>query len=93
MNTEQCGISSVELGAGREKKEDSIDFSAGILFRKTIGDYVKKGDVIAVFYSSTIERCHEAEKLFESAITIRSTKPKEVPIIHARVTKSEVQKY
>jgi len=93
MNTEQCGIASVELGAGREKKEDSIDFSAGILFRKTIGDYVKKGDVIAVFYSSTIERCHEAEKLFESAITIRSTKPKEVPIIHARVTKSEVQKY
>lgn len=93
MNTEQCGIASVELGAGREKKEDSIDFSAGILLRKNIGDYVKKSDVIAIFYSSTIERCHEAEKLFESAITIRSTAPKEVPIIHARVTKSEVQKY
>lgn len=93
MNTEQCGIASVELGAGREKKEDSIDFSAGIMLRKTIGDYVKKGDVIAEFYSSSMVRCHEAEKLFESAITIRSTAPKEVPIIHARVTKSGVQKY
>jgi len=93
MNTEQCGIASVELGAGREKKEDSIDFSAGIILRKKIGDYVKMGDVIAVFYSSSIDKCLEAEKLFESAVTIRSTAPKEVPIIHARVTKDRVEKY
>jgi len=93
MNTEQCGIASVELGAGREKKEDSIDFSAGIILRKKIGDYVKTGDVIAVFYSSSIDKCLEAEKLFESAVTIRSTAPKEVPIIHARVTKDRVEKY
>ena len=93
MNTEQCGIASVELGAGREKKEDSIDFSAGIILRKKIGDYVKTGDVIAEFYSSSIDKCLEAEKLFESAVTIRSTAPKEVPIIHARVTKDRVEKY
>ncbi len=90
MNTEQCGIASVELGAGREKKEDSIDFSAGILLRKKIGDYVKKGEPIAVFYSSTTERCLEAEKLFESAVTIKSEAPKSVPIIHARVTRDGV---
>ncbi len=93
MNTEQCGIASVELGAGREKKEDSIDFSAGIILRKKIGDYVKTGDVIAEFYSSSIDKCLEAEKLFESAVTIRSTAPKKVPIIHARVTKDRVEKY
>ncbi len=93
MNTEQCGIASVELGAGREKKEDSIDFSAGIILRKKIGDFVKTGDVIAEFYSSSIDKCLEAEKLFESAVTIRSTAPKEVPIIHARVTKDRVEKY
>ncbi len=90
MNTEQCGIASVELGAGREKKEDSIDFSAGILLCKKIGDYVKKGEPIAVFYSSTLERCLEAEKLFESAVSIRSEAPKSVPIIHARVTRDGV---
>jgi len=93
MNTEQCGIASVELGAGREKKEDSIDFSAGIILRKKIGDYVKMSDVIAEFYSSSIDKCLEAEKLFESAVTIRSTAPKKVPIIHARVTKDRVEKY
>ena len=93
MNTEQCGIASVELGAGREKKEDSIDFSAGILIRKKIGDYVKSGTTIATFYSSSIGRCLEAEKLFENAITIGEKAPQAVPIIHARVTKGGVEKY
>lgn len=93
MNTEQCGIASVELGAGREKKEDSIDFSAGIVLLKKIGDYVKKGEPIAVFYSSSTERCIEAEKLFESAVVIRPEAPESVPVIHARVTRDGVEKY
>lgn len=92
MNTEQCGISSVELGAGREKKEDSIDYSAGIMLRKKIGDYVKKGDVIAVFYTSEEGKCKEAEKLFENAVSIRPEAPKAVPVIHARVTVDGVEK-
>ncbi|NLG93582.1 MAG: thymidine phosphorylase, partial [Clostridiales bacterium] len=91
MNTERCGISSVELGAGREKKEDSIDYSAGIMLRKKIGDYVKKGDVIAVFYTSEEGKCKEAEKLFQNAVSIRPEAPKAVPVIHARVTVSGVE--
>ncbi len=93
MNTEQCGIASVELGAGREKKEDPIDFSAGILLRRKIGDYVKKGDVIAEFYTSSPEKCAEAERLFESAVSIRPSKPEFVPIVHGRVTVDGVEKY
>lgn len=93
MNTEQCGIASVELGAGREKKEDAIDFSAGILLRKKIGDYVKRGEPIATFYSSTEERCRQAEVLFEKAVVIDNHPPKAVPVIHARVTKDGVEYY
>lgn len=93
MNTEQCGISSVELGAGREKKEDQIDYSAGIILLRKVGDRVKKGEPIAVFYSSSQQRCLEAEKLFQSAVTIRTQPPQEVPIIHARVSGSGVEKY
>ncbi len=92
MNTEQCGIASVELGAGREKKEDSIDYSAGIILHKKIGDGVKTGDTIATFYSDSQEKCRSAETLFESAITINDKEPPKVPIIHARVTKDGVEK-
>ncbi len=93
MNTEQCGIASVELGAGREKKEDSIDYSAGIILHKKVGDYVKTGDALATFYSADQGKCLSAEKLFESAVTIRPQAPKPVPVIHARVTRDGVERY
>ena len=93
MNTERCGIASVELGAGREKKEDTIDYSSGIVLKKKIGDYVKQGETIAEFYSSNIDKCKQAEKVFEDAVTIKSEKPKEIPIIHGRVTKDSVEIY
>lgn len=92
-NTEQCGIASAELGAGREKKEDSIDYSAGIVLKKKVGDRVKKGEPIAVFYTSDEARCAEAEHVFESAVTIRSEAPAPVPLVHARVTRDGVERY
>ena len=48
MDTERCGIASMELGAGREKKEDPIDYSAGIVLRKKVGDFVRKGEVPSI---------------------------------------------
>ena len=40
MDTKECGIASCILGAGRETKEDSIDYSAGIILKKK--RYVEK---------------------------------------------------
>ena len=93
MNTEQCGIASVALGAGREKKEDSIDFSAGIILTKKVGDPVLKGETIAKFYSSSLDKCKTAEKIFLNAITISDEKPNDIPIVHARITIDGVQKF
>lgn len=93
MNTEQCGIASVELGAGREKKDDPIDYSAGILLQKKVGDRVRKGEPIAVFCTSDAARCTEAERLFEQAVTIRGEAPAPVPLVHARVTRDGVERY
>ncbi len=91
MDTEKCGISSVILGAGREKKEDSIDYSAGIVLKKTIGDKVEKGDVLAVFYSSSQSKCHQAEELFKKALTIGDQMPASTPHIYARITADGVE--
>ena len=43
MDTEGIGVASVMLGAGRSKKEDTIDYSAGILLEKKYGDCVRAG--------------------------------------------------
>lgn len=47
VNAEKYGVAALVLGAGRSKKEDAIDYSAGILIAKKRGDKVRKGDVIA----------------------------------------------
>lgn len=38
------------LGAGRIKKEDSIDYSVGIVLNKTVGDKVNVGDTLCTCY-------------------------------------------
>ena len=40
------------MGAGRIKKDDSIDYSAGIIINKKINDYVLKGDLLATLYTN-----------------------------------------
>ena len=51
MDTESCGIASAMLGAGRETKDSQIDFAAGIILKKKVGDYVEAGEPMAVFYA------------------------------------------
>jgi len=48
----QFGLVAMELGAGRKKKEDSIDFEAGIQLSKKTGERVKKGDILFSLYST-----------------------------------------
>ena len=48
----KLGILSMSLGAGRENKEDTIDYSAGIIVNKNINDYVDEGDVIMTLYTN-----------------------------------------
>ena len=44
------GVEAMKLGAGRVKKEDSIDPNVGIVLNKQVGDYVKKGDKLLDIY-------------------------------------------
>ena len=91
MDTERCGIASMELGAGREKKEDPIDYSAGIVLRKKVGDFVRKGEVLASFYSSEESKCRTAEQTFTQALSIQDARPKQTALIHTRVTAQGVE--
>ncbi len=51
INTFDLGLAAVELGAGRETKDDVIDPTAGIILHKKIGDEVVKNDVIMTLYT------------------------------------------
>lgn len=47
IDTYQAGMFTVDLGAGRKKADDVIDYAAGVMFDRNVGDEVKAGEVIA----------------------------------------------
>lgn len=81
MDTAGIGSVCVSLGAGRMKKEDAIDSSAGIILHKKTGDYAEKGDVIAVLYSNDDSLIEKAEEQFLLSLTIGKDKPEIKPLI------------
>ena len=40
----------MNLGAGRKEKDDKIDYNAGIILNKHVGDYVKEGELLCTLY-------------------------------------------
>ncbi len=81
MDTAGIGSVCVSLGAGRMKKEDDIDFSAGIVLRKKTGDYAGKGEIIASLYANNESLLELAEKQFFSSIQIGNVKPDIKPLV------------
>lgn len=56
---------SESLGAGRKNKEDNIDYNAGVIIKKEIGDEVKEGDILANLYTNIDNPKFNLEKIFE----------------------------
>lgn len=62
LEAKGVGEISMHLGAGRIKKEDSIDPAVGVVLKKKIGDYVSEKEVLAYIYANSEEKGQEAVK-------------------------------
>ncbi|MDE5583900.1 MAG: thymidine phosphorylase [Ruminococcus sp.] len=60
VNSEEIGMTSLILGAGRQTKNDVIDMSAGIVMNCSVGDCVSVDYTIMTLYSSTVSDFSEA---------------------------------
>lgn len=85
VDTEGYGISSLLLGAGRNTKEENIDFAAGIVLKKKTGDYVKEGEELCMMYTSDEKRFEGAVNKFYESTVILSDEPKKRPLVLDRV--------
>lgn len=81
MNTEGIGSVCVALGAGRMKKEDSIDPSAGIILNRKTGDFVQNGDLLATLYCSDSSLLDQAEDIFLSSLSFSDAQPDRKPLL------------
>ncbi len=66
INAEDIGRIAGFLGAGRIKKDDKIDMSAGIVLNKKVNDLVKENDCLCTVYCGNKEKAIDAiQKLDE----------------------------
>jgi len=81
MHASDFGYAAIELGCGRKKTDDKIDYLAGIILHKKCGNEIRKGDVICELFSDDKLRIDIAEKRLEQSIKISKIKPKVNPLI------------
>jgi pyrimidine-nucleoside phosphorylase len=81
INAQDIGVSSNMIGAGRDKKEDSIDPAVGIILEVKMGEKVDAGSVLCRLYYTKEDRVDEAAEMVEDAFHISSQKPDERELI------------
>ncbi|HYC59093.1 MAG TPA: thymidine phosphorylase [Thermoanaerobaculia bacterium] len=87
IDTYQAGMFTVDLGAGRKKADDVIDYAAGVMFDRNTGDEVKAGEVIARIQLGQSQR--DAEELrarFLSFVELGDEAPEPRPLVHEHLT-------
>jgi pyrimidine-nucleoside phosphorylase len=72
----QIGVAALNLGAGRQTKEDTIDHAVGIVCRRKRGDEVAAGDVLAEVHARDEASAAEAEKAVLAAYTLDAEPPR-----------------
>jgi pyrimidine-nucleoside phosphorylase/thymidine phosphorylase len=81
IDAEAVGIAAMELGAGRRRKEDTIDAAAGITLHRKIGERVARGEPLATLWFGEAAAVEAARMRLGQAFELGDAAPDEVPLI------------
>jgi pyrimidine-nucleoside phosphorylase len=93
MDAFSMGMVSLELGAGRRKKEDDIDPDAGLMLHKKVGDYIEENETLATLHTNNEAVISECKDGMLKAITLSESKPDLKKQITHRVDKNGIHDY
>ena len=88
----EVGLSCLELGAGRARKEDRVDPSAGVVIGAGVGARVEAGDVLAVVHARSMELIERVAPRLQNAWRMSDREVKRPPHVLARIDKNGVTK-
>ena len=76
------GETSVEMGAGRARKEDIIDYGVGMVIHRKVGDHVINGDPMFTLYASSQESLDHARERVLSAFEYSESPVERLPLFY-----------
>jgi pyrimidine-nucleoside phosphorylase len=87
IDTYQAGMFTVDLGAGRKKADDAIDYAAGLMFDRKTGDQIRAGELIARIQLGKAQRdANELRKRFYSFVQFGDAPPEKRRLIHEHLS-------
>lgn len=86
----EIGLSAVDLGAGRLRKEDRIDHAAGFVINALVGDRVKKGDTLVTVHAQSRELIDRVAQRVRNAWRLVDHELRRPPHVLARVDKNGI---
>jgi pyrimidine-nucleoside phosphorylase len=84
------GLASLELGAGRVRKEDRVDPAAGLVIEAPVGVYVEAGRPLATVHARTRELADRASPRVQAAWRLSEREVRRPPHVFARVDRDGV---
>jgi pyrimidine-nucleoside phosphorylase len=86
------GMASLELGAGRVRKEDKVDHAAGLVIKAPVGARVHAGDPLVVVHARTEELVRQVTPRLQQAWQLSAQELSRPPHVLARVDRDGVTK-
>ncbi len=86
IDTEGVGLCAMHLGGGRATKSSVIDLTVGIELKKKRGEYVKKGECLAIIHAADEAPAIEACDMLLACYSLGDTAPAEVPLLMEVIT-------
>jgi thymidine phosphorylase len=84
------GLASLELGAGRARKEDKVDHAAGMVIEAPVGAKVRAGDPLVTVHARSKELVDRVTPRLEKAWRLSDHEVTRPPHVLARVDKDGV---
>ena len=81
LNALELGTLAMQIGAGRRVKEDNINHAVGIVLNKKDGDFVQKGDLLAIVHTDT-ELSEEWIRDFYQCFEIDEKEQQKTPLVY-----------
>ena len=86
----EVGLSAIELGAGRIRKEDRVDPSAGFVIEAAVGAHVKKGQTLVTVHARSQDLVDRVSRRVRAAWKLSDREVRRPPHVLARIARDGI---
>ena len=85
IRCEQVGVASMLLGGGRERKEDVIDSTVGLVIERKVGEAVEADGTLCTVHYNSGARLADAMALLSNSFVIGDVAPNPAPLVRKMI--------